>query len=48
MHIAHSRSLDLSRPHPTLLFAYGGFAWTQGAVALSLAYCVTIADRVAS
>lgn len=32
MHLAHSKSLDLSKPHPTLLFAYGGFAWTQGAL----------------
>ncbi|KAG8858279.1 hypothetical protein FRB96_005410 [Tulasnella sp. 330] len=29
MHIVHSRSLDLSKPHPTLLFGYGGFAWAQ-------------------
>lgn len=29
MHIAHSRSVDLSSSPPILLFGYGGFAWAQ-------------------
>lgn len=29
MHLAHKRALDLSRPHPTLFYAYGGFGWAQ-------------------